>query len=85
MSILLFLFFGLVVGAIARFLVAGHEPGGWITSIVIGIAGSFVGAFIGRTAGFYRDGETSGFVMSVLGAVLVTGLYHLVAGRRATA
>ena len=82
MSILWFLLFGLIVGAIARFLVAGREAGGWVTSMIIGVVGSFVGAFIGRTAGLYREGETAGFLLSLLGAILVTIVYHALMRRR---
>lgn len=85
MHILLFIVFGLIVGALARFLVPGKEPGGWVVSILIGIVGSFVGGFLGRVAGFYQEGEPAGFFMSLLGAVLLVGLYHAVRSRRALA
>jgi uncharacterized membrane protein YeaQ/YmgE (transglycosylase-associated protein family) len=80
----MFLLFGLIVGAIARFLVPGREPGGWGTSMLLGIVGSFVGALVGRMAGVYREGEAAGFLMSLLGAVLVTVAYQAFAGRRAS-
>jgi uncharacterized membrane protein YeaQ/YmgE (transglycosylase-associated protein family) len=82
MHLILFLIFGLVVGAVARFLVPGKERGGWIVSTVLGIAGSFAGAFLGRALGFYREGEPAGFLMSVVGAVILVVLYHAVARRR---
>lgn len=82
MHLILFLIFGLVVGAVARFLVPGRERGGWIVSTVLGIAGSFAGAFLGRALGFYREGEPAGFLMSVVGAVILVVLYHAVARRR---
>jgi uncharacterized membrane protein YeaQ/YmgE (transglycosylase-associated protein family) len=82
MHLILFLIFGLVVGAVARFLVPGRERGGWIVSTVLGIAGSFAGAFLGRALGFYREGETAGFLMSVVGAVILVVIYHAVARRR---
>jgi uncharacterized membrane protein YeaQ/YmgE (transglycosylase-associated protein family) len=82
MNLILFLLFGLIVGALARFIVPGREPGGWIVSILIGVAGSFIGGFLGRALGFYREGEPAGFVMSLLGAVLLVVAYHAVAGRR---
>ena len=85
MSLIMFLLFGLVVGAIARFLVPGREPGGWIVSIVLGVIGSFVGGFIGRFMGLYREGEAAGFVMSVIGAIVVTIAYHMISSRRSLA
>lgn len=85
MHILLFLLFGLVVGVVARFLVAGREPGGWVLSIAIGIAGAYVGGFLGRAFGFYGADQPAGFLMSVLGAVLLLFGYHALRGRRAAA
>jgi uncharacterized membrane protein YeaQ/YmgE (transglycosylase-associated protein family) len=82
MSLILFLLFGLIVGVVARFIVPGREPGGWVVSILLGIAGSFVGAFLGRALGFYREGQPAGFIMSVLGAVLLVVAYHAISGRR---
>ncbi len=84
MSLLIFLVFGLVVGAVARFLVPGHEHGGWVVSMLIGVFGSFAAGFLGQFMGFYRQGESAGFVMSLLGAVLVTIAYHAFMSQRAT-
>jgi uncharacterized membrane protein YeaQ/YmgE (transglycosylase-associated protein family) len=85
MHILLFLLFGLVVGVVARFLVAGREPGGWVLSIALGIAGAYIGGFLGRAFGFYGDGQPAGFLMSLLGAVLLLFGYHALRGRRSAA
>lgn len=82
MHLILFLVFGLIVGALARLLVPGREPGGWIVSMLLGIAGSFVGGLAGRALGLYREGEPAGFIMSLLGAVVLVVLYHVVARRR---
>ncbi|HKQ67869.1 MAG TPA: GlsB/YeaQ/YmgE family stress response membrane protein, partial [Polyangiaceae bacterium] len=69
MNLILFLVFGLIVGALARLIVPGREPGGWLTSLAIGVAGAFLGGFLGRTFGLYQSGETTGgFVMSLIGA-----------------
>ena len=83
MDLILFLVFGLVVGALARFIVPGKEPGGWVVSLIIGVAGSFLGAFLGRGLDMYREGEPAGFVMSLLGAIALTVGYHLIVRRRA--
>ncbi len=85
MQFILFLVFGLVVGALARFIVPGKEPGGWVVSLLIGVAGSFLGAFLGRGLNMYREGEPAGFVMSLLGAIVLTVGYHLIVRRRAFA
>jgi uncharacterized membrane protein YeaQ/YmgE (transglycosylase-associated protein family) len=82
MHIVLFLIFGLIVGALARLIVPGRESGGWVTSLLLGVAGSFVGAFVGRSMGFYREGESAGFIMSLLGAIVLVVAYHAFARRR---
>ena len=82
MHFVLFLLFGLIVGAIARLIVPGREAGGWLVSMAIGVAGAFAGGVLGRVLGFYREGESAGFVMSLLGAILLLIAYHAVAGRR---
>jgi uncharacterized membrane protein YeaQ/YmgE (transglycosylase-associated protein family) len=82
MSLILFLLFGLVVGAIARFLVPGREPGGGLVSMGIGIAGSLLGGFLGRAIGLYREGEPAGFFMALLGAIILVVAYHAISYRR---
>jgi uncharacterized membrane protein YeaQ/YmgE (transglycosylase-associated protein family) len=73
---------GLVVGVIAKLLMPGRDPGGYIVTILLGIAGSIVGTFIGRAVGFYSQGESAGFIMSVIGAIVLLAIYHLVRRRR---
>jgi uncharacterized membrane protein YeaQ/YmgE (transglycosylase-associated protein family) len=85
MHLIFFLLFGLVVGVVARFLVPGRESGGWVLSIALGIAGAYLGGFIGRTFGFYAAGQPTGFLFAVLGAVLLLFGYHAVRGTRAAA
>jgi uncharacterized membrane protein YeaQ/YmgE (transglycosylase-associated protein family) len=84
MSIILFLVFGLIVGAIARLIVPGRDPGGWVISMIIGVVGSMLGGFLGHAFGMYREGESAGFVMSLLGAILLVAGYHAIT-RRAVA
>ena len=75
---------GLIVGAIAKFLMPGKDPGGiWIT-MAIGVAGSLLAGFLGRAVGWYRPGESAGFIMSVIGALILLGIYRLLKGRSAT-
>lgn len=84
MSILLWVLFGLVVGVVAKLLTPGREPGGFIVTTLLGVAGSLVGGFIGRALGLYPSYEsTGGFFMSILGAVILLGVYNMVIGRRA--
>ena len=83
MQLIVFLIFGLIVGAIARFIVPGREPGGWTVSMLLGVAGAFVGGLLGRAFGMYGDDvRTGGFVMSLIGAIIVVGIYHAVTRRR---
>jgi len=74
---------GLVVGAVAKFLTPGRDPGGCFVTILIGIAGSLVATWLGRAIGWYQEGQSAGFIMSVLGAILLLGIYHLVRRRSA--
>jgi len=78
------LIIGLIVGAIAKLIMPGRDPGGCIITILLGVAGSFVGTLIGRALGLYRSGQGAGFIMSVLGAVVVLGIYRMIIGRRST-
>ncbi len=82
MHIILFLLFGLIVGVVARALVPGKEPGGWFVSMLLGIGGAFVGGFLGRLVGFYGPGQGAGFVMSLLGAIVLVVGYHVLTMRR---
>jgi uncharacterized membrane protein YeaQ/YmgE (transglycosylase-associated protein family) len=82
MEILTIIIVGLIVGLIAKFLMPGRDPGGFIVTILLGIAGAFVGTWAGRALGFYDRGEAAGWIMSILGAMLLLFIYRLVAGRR---
>jgi uncharacterized membrane protein YeaQ/YmgE (transglycosylase-associated protein family) len=83
MHILLWILFGLVVGVVAKLFMPERDPGGFIITIVLGIVGAFIGGIVGRTLGWYRDGDPVGFVMAVLGAVFVLAVYRWTAGRTA--
>ena len=69
--------FGLVVGIIAKLLMPGRDPGGFIVTTILGIVGAVVGGFLGRTLGFYGPGEPAGFLMATLGAVVLLFIYRL--------
>ncbi len=81
MSILWMIIVGLVVGAVAKFVMPGNDPGGVIVTILIGIAGSFIGTFCGRLLGFGAT-YSAGMIMSILGALLLLFIYRLIAGKR---
>jgi len=72
------LLIGLVVGAVAKFLMPGKDPGGIIITMLIGIAGSFVATYAGRALGWYQEGQAAGFIMSVIGAIVLLALYHMI-------
>jgi uncharacterized membrane protein YeaQ/YmgE (transglycosylase-associated protein family) len=60
-----------------KLLMPGKDPGGWIVTIVLGLAGSFIASYLGRMVGWYREGQSAGFIMSVLGAILLLFLYRM--------
>jgi uncharacterized membrane protein YeaQ/YmgE (transglycosylase-associated protein family) len=82
MGILSWIVFGLVVGIIAKLLMPGRDPGGFIVTILLGIAGALVGGFIGRAMGFYGEGQTAGYLVSILGAIILLALYRVMVRRR---
>jgi len=83
MHIIGWIVFGLIVGAIAKMLMPGRDPGGWIITIMLGIAGALVGGFLGQAVGWYRPHEAAGFLMSLVGALVLLGLYRMLIGRPA--
>ncbi len=72
------IFIGLLVGIVAKFLMPGRDPGGFILTIIIGIAGSYAANWMGQKVGFYQDGEIAGFIGSVFGAMVLLLIYRLV-------
>ncbi len=82
MGILAWILFGLVVGIIAKLLMPGRDPGGFIITILLGIAGAVLGGFVGRALGFYGPNEAAGWIISILGAMLLLFIYRMVARPR---
>jgi uncharacterized membrane protein YeaQ/YmgE (transglycosylase-associated protein family) len=76
--------FGLIVGAVAKLLMPGRDPGGIIVTMALGIAGALLGGFVGRALGWYGENDGAGFLMSLVGAVLLLWIYRLMVGRRQT-
>lgn len=81
MGVLGWIVFGLIVGIVAKFLMPGRDPGGFIITILIGIAGALVGGYAGRAVGWYREGDAAGFLMAVLGSIVLLALYRMMARR----
>ena len=77
MDVLIWIVFGLVVGVVAKFVMPGRDPGGMIITIVLGIVGALLGGWIGRALGVYQPGQPAGFIMAVIGAIVVLAVYRL--------
>ena len=82
MGILSWIVFGLVVGIIAKLLMPGRDPGGFIVTMLLGIAGALLGGFAGRAMGFYGPNESAGWLMSIVGAILLLVIYRVAIGRK---
>jgi uncharacterized membrane protein YeaQ/YmgE (transglycosylase-associated protein family) len=82
-AILSWIVFGLIVGALAKLVMPGNDPGGIIVTILLGIAGAIVGGMVGRAMGFYGPGQAAGYLMSIVGAIVLLALYRMVARRSA--
>jgi len=76
MAIIGWIIFGLVVGVVAKLLMPGRDPGGFIVTILLGIAGALVGGFLGRSVGWYREGDPVGFVVAVIGSIVLLIIYR---------
>jgi uncharacterized membrane protein YeaQ/YmgE (transglycosylase-associated protein family) len=81
-GVLGWIIFGVIIGAIAKLLMPGRDPGGFIVTMLLGIAGAVMGGFLGRTLGWYGPNYGAGFLKSLLGAVLLLGIYRMLVSRR---
>jgi len=77
MSILGWIFFGLIVGIVAKLLMPGRDPGGFIVTILIGIVGALIGGKLGQALGWYEPGQPAGFFMAVVGSILLLWIYRV--------
>jgi uncharacterized membrane protein YeaQ/YmgE (transglycosylase-associated protein family) len=84
MGIIGWVLFGLVVGVIAKLLMPGRDPGGFVITALLGIAGALLGGFLGRALGLYREGDPVGYIMAVIGSILLLVIYRFAVGRRHT-
>ena len=82
MSIIWAIVVGFIVGLIAKALTPGRDPGGFIVTTLLGIIGAVVATYLGQAMGLYTQGQSAGWIASVIGAVVVLLIYHLVTGRR---
>ena len=82
MGVVGWIIFGLLVGIVAKFLMPGRDPGGFVITAIIGIVGALLGGYLGRAIGWYREGDPVGFVVAVLGSIVLLALYRLMVGRR---
>lgn len=82
MGILAWIVVGLIVGAIAKLLMPGRDPGGFFVTMFLGIAGALLGGALGRAFGFYGPDQPAGWLMSIFGAIIILSLYRLAIGGR---
>ena len=82
MSIIWTILIGFIVGIVAKFLMPGRDPSGFFITAIIGIVGSVIATFLGQALGFYRPGESAGFIAAVLGSIIQLFLYRMVTGRK---
>jgi uncharacterized membrane protein YeaQ/YmgE (transglycosylase-associated protein family) len=82
MGIIVTIIIGLLAGAVAKLLMPGRDPGGFIITTILGIVGALVATYLGQAVGWYRAGEGAGFIGAVVGAIIVLVIYRMVVGRR---
>jgi uncharacterized membrane protein YeaQ/YmgE (transglycosylase-associated protein family) len=82
MSIIWAIIIGFIVGIVAKFLMPGRDPGGFIVTTLLGIVGALLATFLGQAMGIYAAGQSAGFIGAVIGAIIVLAIYHMVRGRR---
>jgi uncharacterized membrane protein YeaQ/YmgE (transglycosylase-associated protein family) len=84
MGLIVTIIIGFFIGLIAKFLMPGRDPAGFIITILLGIGGALTANFLGRAMGLYASNETSGFIASVIGAMVLLAIYRVFSGRRIT-
>mgnify|MGYP003578796157 CR=1 FL=1 len=82
-GILGWIVFGLIIGAVAKLIMPGKDPGGIVVTMLLGIVGAVVGGFIGRALGMYEPGQPAGWVMATVGAIVLLAIYRVLVGKKA--
>ena len=85
MTIIWAIIIGFIVGLVAKFLMPGRDPGGFIITALLGIVGALVATFLGQAMGIYAAGQSAGFIGAVIGAIVVLLVYHMIRGKRPVA
>ena len=83
-GVLGWILFGLIVGVLAKLIMPGRDPGGFLVTIAIGIVGALIGGVIGRALGFYGPQQNAGWLMSIVGAIILLWIYRVIVGQRTT-
>ena len=83
-GVLGWILFGLIVGVLAKLVIPGRDPGGFLVTIAIGIVGALIGGVMGRAMGLYGPQQNAGWLMSIVGAILLLWIYRVIVGRRTT-
>ena len=78
MTILSWLISGLIIGALAKLVMPGKDPGGILVTILLGVVGAFLASYIGQTLGWYLPGEPAGWIMSIVGAIVLLAIYRAI-------
>ncbi len=81
MTLIWAILIGFLVGLVAKLLMPGRDPGGFIITALIGIAGSLLATFLGQAMGLYAAGQSAGFIGAVIGAIILLAIYHMLRGR----
>jgi uncharacterized membrane protein YeaQ/YmgE (transglycosylase-associated protein family) len=82
MHIIGWIVFGLIVGALAKLVMPGKDPGGIIVTILLGVAGSLLGGFVGQALGWYQSGQAGGWIMSIVGAIVLLAIYRMLFAKK---
>jgi len=85
MTIIWTIIIGFLAGVVAKLLMPGKDPGGFIITTILGIVGAVLATFLGRLIGWYQEGESGGFIAAVVGAIIILLIYRLIKGKKSTA
>jgi uncharacterized membrane protein YeaQ/YmgE (transglycosylase-associated protein family) len=85
MGIIWIIIIGLVAGAVAKLIMPGKDPGGFIITILLGVAGALLATFLGKLVGWYKPGESAGFIGAIVGAIILLVIYRLIKKKQTSA